>query len=68
METAVPPGLQHKLMTKWQAARAIGRSTRTVTRMLASGELKSFQHGKYTYITRASVEAHLKEIEAAIPS
>jgi len=65
--TVVPPSLAHKLMTKKEAAKEIGRSTREVGRLIESGELKSFKHGKYVYITRSSVKAYVKLIENAIP-
>lgn len=65
--TVVPPSLAHKLMTKKEAAKEIGRSTREVGRLMLSGELKSFKHGKYVYITRSSVKAYVKLIENAIP-
>lgn len=68
MVTVVPPSLAHKLMVKRDAAKAIGKSTREVGRMMESGELKSFKHGKYVYITQSSVKAYIKLIENAIPA
>lgn len=67
MITVVPPSLAHKLLTKRDAAKEIGRSTREVGRLVESGELKSFKHGKYVYVTRSSVKAYIKLIENAIP-
>lgn len=68
MVTIVPPSLSHKLMTKREAANEIGRSPRAVGRLVTTGELKSFKHGKYIYVLRSSVKAYLKLVEAAIPS